>query len=837
MGSLVVVAAFLLWGAVFQPPKAGAFKIFPADASLNHQEITEIAIISKVAEVCRDIATAQGKDFTLSVNDKLTVATVEKACSSSNSVLLKATSFKLAIVQISLNNIAVDRKQFSDAHHFDNEAFSAGRDLIIQGLATVKVNLKEGNYIAARKNLGTVTHTLQDFYSHSNYVELGYAGPYSDLIKSDIPLNKIADSKTATCKSCVNDNCTDNILPEILKNKILTSGYFSPIFSDKPTGKCSHGSFLDRTSYRDPTGGINKDDVNSNHGFLHTRAAYMAINATMELLDNIRQASGHTAFLRLLGLTQTSALVLVIDTTGSMSDEIEEVKKVSINIIDSRKGTADEPSEYMLITFNDADVGLTRTADIDKFKQQINSLSASGGGDFPEMCLSGLLVALTRAPPSSDIFVFTDASAKDTELKSAVEAMIESTESTVTFLLTSSVSSRRKRAVSDTQSSSSRPMSQSEIQLYRDLTQVSGGQTLEVTNTTLSEASTAITDTFTSGLVTVLQVARSAGNAGNFSFPLDTSLSNVTIYITGSSLVFTLYSPTGVSQSDSVTDGSLGSIQTVGNLKKIKLKSNNQTGEWNISINSTSSYTLRVIGQSSVNVLSYFVEISQGGHSDSWGQIFTRPSTGQNATLFLSVTGGQSVTVTDLLLVDASGSSVVNGSVKSVGGTDYLVSLDKIPEGAFGFRLKGLLNNSSSRFQRQSSIHHKGSKISVKAQTQNTTKPGVPFSFNFTVATNATAGNYTIRARTSNGFSVSVPSSLNVASGGSAQGTATLTVPSNTESGTDVTLTIDAEAPGSTDLNYVTLRLTVSAASGRFSGWYSFTMCLSLFGLFISLFI
>lgn len=51
----------------------------------------------------------------------------------------------------------------------------------------------------------------------------------------------------------------------------------------------------------------------------------------------------------------------------------------------------------MIVTclyFMSTDVVLTRTADIDKFKQQINSLSASGGGDFPEMCLSGLLVCV-----------------------------------------------------------------------------------------------------------------------------------------------------------------------------------------------------------------------------------------------------------------------------------------------------------------------------------------------------------------------------------------------------------------------------------------------------------
>ncbi|XP_016334696.1 von Willebrand factor A domain-containing protein 7-like, partial [Sinocyclocheilus anshuiensis] len=197
-----------------------------------------------------------------------------------------------------------------------------------------------------------------------------------------------------------------------------------------------------------------------------------------------------------MGLSQTSVLAFVIDTTGSLSNYIAEAKRVSISIIDSRRGTSEEPSEYILLT-------------------------------------------LTRAPPSSDIFVFTDASAKDTELKSSAEAMIESTKSKVTFLLTNSTSTRSRQNVS-----LSRSLSQSEIQLYRDLAHVSGGQTIDVINTTLSQATAVITDLITADLVTVLQAARNPPKAENFSFLLDLTLSNVTVYITGDSPVFTLYSPT-----------------------------------------------------------------------------------------------------------------------------------------------------------------------------------------------------------------------------------------------------------------------------------------------------
>ncbi|XP_056313202.1 von Willebrand factor A domain-containing protein 7 [Danio aesculapii] len=827
MVSVVVVAVFLLWGALYQSPQTSAFKIFPSDGSLTHQQITEEAFLRKVAQVCVNTATARGQNITLSINSKLTASIVERACSNVYATLLKIPTFTAVMVQVTLSNAAVDRKQFSTAHHFDEEDFKNGRDLITQGMTAVKVSVKQGNYLAARTSLGVVCHTLQDFYSHSNWVELGSTDSFSTLIKPELPFTNLAGPNTKTCKSCVGDDCTDNVLPEIIQQKLLTSGYFSLISSKKPAGKCSHGGFFDLTSYIEPTGGINKDDIGSSHGSLHQRAANMAINATMEMLEDIRLAIGDPAFLRLMGLTQTSVLAVVFDITGSLSAYIAEAKTMLFSFIDSMIGTSEEPSEYMLVLFSDLDAGsLIKASNAETFKEKINSLSSLNNSN-PGMCLSAVQLALTRVPPSSDIFVYTDGPAKDSQLKNSVEAMIQSTKSKVNFLLTNPTLSRV---------SSSKALSQSDIQLYRDLAHISGGQTIEVTFSTISQAITLIGDEITSGQVTVLQVKRNASQTESFSFVLDSSLSNVIVYITGDSTVFTLYSPTGVSQSGSVADGPLGSILTVNSIKRLKLNSNNLTGEWKITVNSPSSYNLKVIGQSSVNILVYFVEIFQGGHGDSWGQSYTRPFTGRNATLFVSVTGGDSVTVTDVLLVEASGSAVVNGRIKAVGTTDFLVNIDTIPEWAFVVQLKGLLNKSStvSRFQRQSPIQLKGSKITVVAQSQNVTQPGVPLNISFTVTANATGGNYIIRARTDQGFNVSVSSSLLVAAGGSAQGNITLITPSDTESGTDVTLTIEAEAPGSTDLNYATLRLTVSAASAVFSGHYSFSICLSLFCFLIS---
>lgn len=55
----------------------------------------------------------------------------------------------------------------------------------------------------------------------------------------------------------------------------------------------------------------------------------------------------------MMGIARSSVLCFVIDTTGSMADDIAQARKIVHDIIDSRKGTQDEPSEYILVPFND----------------------------------------------------------------------------------------------------------------------------------------------------------------------------------------------------------------------------------------------------------------------------------------------------------------------------------------------------------------------------------------------------------------------------------------------------------------------------------------------------
>ncbi|XP_058236777.1 von Willebrand factor A domain-containing protein 7-like [Hemibagrus wyckioides] len=767
--------------------------------SKKHQDITRDAILQTTADVCKLRALNQGRDFLLKF--PLTVDSVAEACFSSHF----AKHFHRSINEINHHNAWVDfSKMFIPSYHFNSEEFLSGRDLITKGVSAVKYSVRQQSYQAAREALGKILHTLQDFYSHSNWIELGKREPYSTLIKPDTPISNIADSET--CRKCTGDTCTGNILEEVIEKQKLTSGYYG---LSKPKGKCSHGGLLDISSWFE--GGINKDTDSSHHGYLHYEAASVATAATRELLEDIRAAIGDSEFLRLMGFSPT--LCFVIDTTGSMGDDIDEVRRKAFSIIDSRIGTAAPPSEYILVPFNDPDYGpLTRTTDLNQFKVQINALRPHDGGDAPEMCLSGLQLALTGSLPQSEIFVFTDADAKDKWLTSTVRVLIEKTKSVVNFMLTNGFSLRRRRSVHRQQRAST-GLSTQLNQVYHELAQASGGQAIEVTKATLGQVTGIIAIISSPTLVTLFQAVRNPGDAEIFSVFVDSSLQNLTIYITGNSPVYTITSPSGVSQNSTKLNGTLGLIQKVGNFHIVQPNIAEQVGLWLFSINSTQPYSIKVIGQSVVDFMFYFVELSEGLHP-SYAVLNSRPTANNNVTLLVTLVGGDSVKLTEVSLVEASSFISFNGSLEEVTSGQYFVTFNRVPAGEFTVRVVGQISSSRSSnntFQRQSPTQFQTSTVIITTQPVGTMEPGKQFTLPFTIATNGTGGIFNISANNDRNFNTRFNTSVTLVSGVSVNDTVTLTVPENITSGTDVTVTIEAKAANGTDSNYAVLRIAVIA--------------------------
>lgn len=184
--------------------------------------------------------------------------------------------------------------QFNSEKHFDDEDFTGGskrvRDLKERVIS--KVTALEPESTSARNDLGTALHTVQDFYAHSNWVELGHSSPNINThIGREIFSG--ADKNTPTCP-------TD---PGTLGGaglSQLTSGYFIIDLESRlcgvPQGKCRHGVSLGDLCPE----GLNKDD-DSRPGFLTARA--LAVNATKDYLDQIfsdSRIAGNISVIKLL---------------------------------------------------------------------------------------------------------------------------------------------------------------------------------------------------------------------------------------------------------------------------------------------------------------------------------------------------------------------------------------------------------------------------------------------------------------------------------------------------------------------------------------------------------
>ncbi|XP_010831660.1 PREDICTED: von Willebrand factor A domain-containing protein 7 [Bison bison bison] len=356
--------------------------------------------------------------------------------------------FRAALGEVSRANAAQDflptSKNDPDLH-FDAERLGQGRTRLVEALRETVAAAKALDYTLARQRLGAALHALQDFYSHSNWVELGRQQPHPHLLWPRQELRSLAQAGDPTCSDCEELSCPGNLLGFTL----LTSGYFGTRPS-KPPGKCSHGGHFDQSSSQPPRGGINKDSTSpgfSPHHMLHLQAAKLALLASIQAFNLLRSRLGDRGFSRLLDITPASSLSFVLDTTGSMGEEINAAKIQARHIVEQRRGTPMEPTQYVLVPFHDPGFGpVFTTSDPDSFWQQLNEMHALGGGDEPEMCLSALELALLHTPPLSDIFVFTDASPKDAFLTNRVESLTQERRCRVTFLVTEDPSRAQGRA-------------------------------------------------------------------------------------------------------------------------------------------------------------------------------------------------------------------------------------------------------------------------------------------------------------------------------------------------------------------------------------------------------
>ena len=690
-----------------------------------------------------------------------------------------------ALQQVADANEATDNTAsaalFHPERHFTNEAFTATSaalaDLRTRILAAVRANPRDGT--TARQHLGRALHGIQDFYAHSNWVELGNGGPLTGL-----GTTTFANPPAALAA------CPAN--PNVLGpggGGGPTSGYYLGLLgcsSSLPAGKCYHGNY---TSF---CPGINKDKPGfPNHGAARGVAEQATLQFVQALVNTL--AGEDEAIMALLDVKGTTGFV--IDDTGSMSATIGGVKSIVGQIVNHLNSNPDlKPTNWLMERFGDPDIGPPFvTTSASALLGAVNGLSAGGGGDCPELSQGGLLQAIDAALPTSNLMLFTDASAKDSGLANTVVAKAKAKSIVINYALVGSCS----------------PVDPAYLKGAAEtggyLFFMQPGEEFKLFDLFLPQ--------LTGDLVRINALNGTIGAGGSVnSVPVDSSIKRLLILVnTGLSNTVTLKRPSG----EPVIVGDAGvRFTNLSGGDRIILVDTPAPGAWTVEIGGSGAYSLIADGNSPLEFYRFdFVQ----ENSDLHGGYF--PIEGlplANSTVIGQATVLGPASTATFTLVDENGATLgpvsLTQNFPNAGADRYLGSF-ALPPVPFRVAVSGV-DNTGLPYRRISRALYRGQSVglAVELAAAGTIEAGGTTTFDVTVRNVGADATFTFTA-VADAADVGVgaaPSSLTIDTGATATTTLTVQAPPNAAPGSTIVVTITGTStadPGIT--NSASVELTV----------------------------
>ncbi|WP_019529479.1 hypothetical protein [Dasania marina] len=514
-----------------------------------------------------------------------------------------------AIEQVIEANLDVDWHQLTPQLHVDNESLGQATSRIV-GLKKSIINSLIGSSAdgeQARQQLGQALHTIQDYFSHTNSVESGSGIPnFGEETVSSVGASQ------ATCTGSIISPGTT-----LIPGTGPTSGYFNipGICTNIPAGKCRHGLAIVCPD------GLNKDSPGrAGYPIAFNNATLATQNFVNSILDDSAIASDINAIKTLMDIKGT--LGVIIDDTGSMGGIIASVKSQVSAIVSATAGTEDEPGQYLVQSFNDPAVGSPQVySESAPFLGAVNSLSANGGGDCPELAWTGALRAVDKALTTSKLFLFTDAAPKDGSLASNVAALANSKNTEIYPLLFGSCS----------------PYHQS----YFDVANKTGGQVFILNGSEAANIFNLIAPLAKKNVYPVFSLRTAlAGGPTSYSVPIDETISEITFSMSiENKNIIKLKSPSGniVTGSDadvSETQLTSGAVYTV---------VNPASGSWSIEVTGSGDLTIAVKSKTDLFLDSLeFVELKGRIGHEGLFPVDGTPIAGNTGTILANMIGDYS---------------------------------------------------------------------------------------------------------------------------------------------------------------------------------------------------
>lgn len=461
---------------------------------------------------------------------------------------------------------------FADSsNHFVSEDFNTAskraRDRFNDAVQALMKPSPDGR--TARRNLGWVLHGAQDYYSHSNWIDLN---PGTTDARLAVSLFSAVDLSTPTCQAPPN---TGTYVAGLTG---LTSGYyFSCGGKDDtrlPPGKCYHG--FSGPPYEDHEG-TNKDDPDRT-GYPNARTA--AKDSTRAIINRLLDSPGIAG-----NLNRTAALMgyrsntFAIDTTASMFEELPLVKAQVTELVNAAIANGDTPG-FVLVTFRDVVSEPFITNDPYAFRAAVDALAAQGGGDCPESSGAATLRAVKASVQGSRVITYTDATANDPGL--AIEAKLRAAADDIHVEVRSTGSCSPVDPV------------------YKELTSGTGGQLYVIQPNELSQL-TPLTTPQVSGDFEPLLITNGvfSGTPRVFTVPVDLSVQHAVFSIASEAAVsLTVTRPSGAVV---VASGAGVTIQNFSTGALVAVNTP-EPGTWTLSVSGSGEYSVSVSANTSLSI-------------------------------------------------------------------------------------------------------------------------------------------------------------------------------------------------------------------------------------------
>jgi hypothetical protein len=624
--------------------------------------------------------------------------------------------------------------------------------------------------------IGEALHALQDFYSHSNWVENHLVTP--TVVPADIPMCPLlvvfgSDGLFApgglTADPTFTDTCTPAPGPPNPGGPIA-SGYYPD--NARPPGKCTHGEtnkdFDDPNVILRPKASSPRGAFVVNNRTLHEFAKDVAMRHTQAVWQDFKQAfilrfgsQGQDYYDSLVH--KQINVAFTIDVSGSMDVELPTIKTKVAEWVNTVLANEIAP-KLSLVTFENVIVSQQTTCSPAVFLSWVSALTAGGGFGCGEASITAALRAAELAGANGIVVLATDEPPNEGAApKSALKR-----KPVKVYTIWERIDCPAAGAVAGEQMGEEGGVAALPSDVYAEIAAVTGGlsfPSLADVDLALKEILQATTPRLRDMLLVEGTVSSPAQD--DISLAVDSTVERLDLILTslgGPANTLEVLRPDGTPVSSSDPDATLVNTSSFQSVRVTAPA----VGQWTMRIGGDGGYQASAMGVSDIALFDVsFLRIEDIGESlpvvsTVSGSLYI----GETFDVEIDTLGETQSVSFDLVLPDGTVLEPLPAS-EGIPGLDSFAAQytpDSIVD-RFLVRATGT-DTTGATFQRILRRSFSVSPIAVRPPEPQTTQPGCAVTYYFEVENSGPADTFEFAATSANGFDVSVsPGTVALATG------------------------------------------------------------------------